>query len=122
ARGSLTLQDEYLHQFLVEPDGRRAHETFSAKRQSGEIAPAFEAAAGELFVAHGTVEPPARPPGILDRLQAFAGRAWQSLRSHSPLPPPVSRPLSIALVWDPALRGEAANDQESFRSVFAAYG
>lgn len=122
ARGSLTLQQEYLHQFLLAPDGRRREDTFSAVRRSGEVIPALTPAAGEILVASRSMEPPPSRPSFGGRLRTLAASAWAQIRRHGPLPPAPPRPLAVALVWNPALKGEDGNDQESFRSAFAAYG
>ena len=122
ATGSLQLEDEYLHEFILGPDGGRTMEGTSAVRRRGPISPALVPRAGQIAVAEGTAERPAAPPGRLARIESFLARSWARLRSHGPLPPSPPALISATLVWNPSATGEAANDQESFRRMFLAYG
>jgi uncharacterized protein YdaL len=121
AAGSLTLQQEYLRQFVLTADGSHEKERYS-DRLSGEKSPELVPGNGEVVVAYSTEELPPAPPGLLARAGTAANRAWSAVRRHSPLPPAPNKPLAVALVWNPTFTGEAKNDQESFRAVFAAYG
>jgi uncharacterized protein YdaL len=120
--GSLTLQQEYLRQFILTADGSHEQESYSSTRLSGTQTPTLVPAAGQVVVAHSTEELPAEPPGLLGRAGALASRAWSAVGRHSPLPAAPPKPLAVALVWDSSLQGEGRNDEESFRSAFGAYG
>jgi uncharacterized protein YdaL len=123
AHGSLTLDDEYLHEFIVTRDGRRERERYSSTRYRGEAAPTLTPGEGELLVASNSVDRPgATTPGILNRVADFAVGLWAGVRRHSPVPVSQPRPLSVAIVWNSVYTADAWNDQESFRRTFSAYG
>jgi uncharacterized protein YdaL len=120
--GTLTFQQEYLRQFILATDGGHEKESYSSSRLSGEKAPDLVPGPGQVVVAQSTEDLPAAAPGVMGRMQGWAKRGWATVRRHSPLPPVSVKPLAVALVWDPAAKGEARNDQESFRAAFTAYG
>src|SRR5207244_7966403 len=93
ARGSLTLQQEYLHEFVLARDGRRERDVFSTVRRSGEVTPALAPGAGEILVASRSMEPPPSPPSLPSRLRALLASAWAHVRRHGPLAPAPPRPL-----------------------------
>lgn len=106
----------FLRRVAISPDGQTSEST---------LTPAEAAAAGNrlppgtLVAWEPTNTPAARPPSLLARLrQWLAGlrqaRAENSNRQRG-LPP-------VALLWNPAARGPAATEQQSFEALFQTYG
>ncbi|MEO6349562.1 MAG: polysaccharide deacetylase family protein [Candidatus Limnocylindrales bacterium] len=122
ASGTLSLDDEYLHEFIFTPDGKQSRVRDSAAALRGEVSPTMTPAVGEVLVAFGTVERSGHHPSTTGRIGTWAAALWDRIKRHSPVQPAVKRPLTAAIVWNPTFTGESWNDQESFRSMFVAYG
>ncbi len=122
ATGRLSLDDEYLHEFLLTADGRETRVTDSSARLKGDTAPTLTPAPGEVLVAYGAYEHPGQDASAGSQWRQWIARVWDRLKLHSPVQAAVKPPLQVTVIWNPSLTGEDWNDQESYRSTFAAYG
>ncbi|HXK09200.1 MAG TPA: polysaccharide deacetylase family protein [Vicinamibacteria bacterium] len=117
----IKLRDSYLHQFLVGPDGQRRQETWAEKRFTGVTRASLQPGPGETLVAIGEDELPVAPPSLASRLERTLTSALARFRAPEPArEEPL--PVRTSIVWKANARGTAALDQESFASVFRAYG
>jgi uncharacterized protein YdaL len=122
ATGKLLLDDEYLHEFVLTSDGRETRVTDSAARIKGETAPTLKPGPGEIVVAYGEYERAGQDTSFTHRVSAWTAALWDRVKVHSPVQAPPKPPLRTTIVWNASLKSDAWNDQESFRSTFAAYG
>ena len=122
ASRSLALEDEFLHQFIVTPDGSRRGETRSATRQSTTTETSLVPGAGEILVAAATPEGPLPRRASLSRIGSSIATFIGGIGRRTSTDRAAAAPPAIAIVWQAAASGEAANDQSSFANVFRAYG
>ena len=122
AARSVTLQDEFLRQFVVTETGQKRDESWSSRAQSGAVDVALAPGRREILVALGMPEGPPGPPGTMERIGTAVSAAVGRLRQQSPLARPAPGVFRAAIVWLKSATGAAANDQASFAAVFRAYG
>ncbi len=120
AARTIRLRDTYLHEFLIDRNGKREQESWTEKRYTGTRDASLEPGPGQILVAIGEDERPAEPPTWTARLRRSLDRALAGLR------PPgrgqEQRPPRAAILWQSHAAGDEALDQESLAAVFRAYG
>ncbi len=110
---SINLQDQYVRETWLAPDGGIDHRVISDARVHGPFQKTLEIPTGQMYLAE--------PSEYRDTKQSFAEEVrfratsmWKSMfHDEESFDAP-----RVALLWNPALQGSAHNDQASFASAF----
>src|SRR5262249_22919717 len=99
AHGTVALDDDFLHEFVLTARGRVSRERYSPGRLSGNVAPTLEPGEGETLVASASLDSPApEAVGFAARVGSAAQWVWRLVGGLGPTVPPPPKPLSVALV------------------------
>ncbi len=118
---TLSLSDQYLREVILDEDGEVVRDDILPERIKGPITREYHLQNGQIYVASST-EFRRYQLSRWDRIRQNLTRTVQSLVPG--LSPNKEKQVAarVAVIWDPALSGGAANDQESFRSLFEYVG
>jgi len=111
----LTLEDQYLRETWLRPDGKIDHWEISPQRVHGSVAKSIQVPTGQIYLAEPS-EYRETEQTFVEKLQTDARNLWNGLFQPDQS---FSEPL-VGLVWDRHLTGSAFNDQASFASAFGS--
>ncbi|TLY31333.1 MAG: DUF2334 domain-containing protein [Ignavibacteria bacterium] len=111
----LTLEDQYLRESWLRPDGKIDHWEISPERVHGRVAKSIQVPTGSIYLAEPS-EYRETEQTFVEKLQTDARNLWNGLFQSEQS---FSEPL-VGLVWDRHLTGSAFNDQASFASAFGS--
>ncbi len=118
---TLNLSDQYLREVILDEEGEVVQDKILPERIKGSITREFQLQNGQMYVASPT-EFRRYQLSRWDRMQQRLGRTAQALLSGFLRNKDAQVAARVAIVWDPDLSNGAANDQESFRSLFEFVG
>ncbi len=110
---SVSLEDQYLRETWLRPNGEVDHRIISESRVHGAFRKSIEVPPGEIYLAEPS-EYREMEPTFAENIQYNVKRFWNDLfpREES------FDEARVAVLWNRHLTGSTANDQESFLSAF----
>lgn len=113
-KGKITLRNQYIHEILMEKNGKILMESFSSHRHNGIFGKNIEIPKGGLYVLEGLDSLPERRKGLKDLLS-------EKLFPNKEIKEILKVP-DVLIIKNDSAKGEEKFDQESFESVFKIFG
>lgn len=114
---NIQLEDQYLRETWLRPDGKVDHWEISADRARGLMSKSVQVPRGEIFLAEPS-EYRETEFTFLEKLQSNAAAMWNGMfESQQSYAEPY-----VGLLWDGQLTGSEYNDQVSFAAAFRSLG
>jgi uncharacterized protein YdaL len=112
---TIHLEDQYVRETWLAPDGEIDHREISQERVHGAFQKSVEIPPGQVYLVEPS-EYRETKQTFLEQVRHEAGTLWRGLfRQEESFDAP-----RVALLWNPGLTGGAYKDQASFASAFRA--
>lgn len=110
----LVLEDQYLRETWLRPDGKVDHWEISPDRIHDTLRKSVQVPPGEIYVMEPSEYRVEAELSFMQKLQEQAKALWNGLFESDE----TFAEARVAIVWDPKLKGSGWNDQASFASAF----
>ncbi len=109
---TVTLEDQYLQEIWLKPDGEIDHRTISEARIKGTFKKNIDVPEGQIYLAEPS-EYREMEPTFMENVQYGVKSFWDNLFQKDES----FDEARVAVIWNPHLTGTALNDQASFVSA-----